>query len=615
MKNCKRLFSCVLIVCMLLSLSPAIFAADDSDQPVNIGPGESVTVGNVTVTESGVDAVSASAAGGENSTLTVEGNVTQEGSDFYPVNAYTNGDGSTATVTVTGDVSGEGTSGDGVYTYTQEGSTVVEIGGDVSAQASGEGSYGTGVYAYASSESGSTEISIGGDVTVSGEYASGIEAFNQADYDVYNEETGTFELVEVDSTTATNTVSVEGDVTVSGGSYGSGVDARSEKGGSTTVSVGGDVTVEAEGNGTGVHAQSWTNSQTDVSVDGSVSVSGNGTQGVSAYAAENSQLSVSVGGDVSVSDENSTGVAVFSEENSKVSVTIGGDVAGGIVIGSNGEPSEIKVTVEGTVSSGENDAAAVFLDTYGNMSEGVQLILWQAELNENGNVVGTYVYDPEDFDEEYREEVEKVNEENAQEAAKLEENILYIVKYEQLKEGGTLSLSGTTQVDGYDVAKEGDSVILRIAVEDGYKLNAAYNGKNERVALLQDADGNYYIVVPKGGGVYLSADVSKLYHRYAVKKLLAETDNKAEATVKDKNGKESSAKLNVRFFDDNSFEIRVNGVLRIKGDYKFAGNDLVFVLKDGTEIKANDQGLFVFELDGGTISFALKDEVVAALKS
>ena len=109
MKNCKRLFSCVLIVCMLLSLSPAIFAADDSDQPVNIGPGESVTVGNVTVTESGVDAVSASAAGGENSTLTVEGNVTQEGSDFYPVNAYTNGDGSTATVTVTGDVSGEGT--------------------------------------------------------------------------------------------------------------------------------------------------------------------------------------------------------------------------------------------------------------------------------------------------------------------------------------------------------------------------------------------------------------------------------------------------------------------------------------------------------------------------
>ena len=529
MKNYKRLFSCVLIVCMLLSLSPAIFAADDSDQPVNIGPGESVTVGNVTVTESGVDAVSAFAAGGENSTLTVEGNVTQEGSDFYPVNAYTNGDGSTATVTVTGDVSGEGTSGDGVYTYTQEGSTVVEIGGDVSAQASGEGSNGTGVYAYASSESGSTEISIGGDVTVSGDNASGIEAFIQADYDAYNEETGTNELVEVDSTTATNTVSVEGDV--------------------------------------------------------------------------------------SVSDENSTGVAVFSEENSKVSVTIGGDVAGGIVIGSNGEPSEIKVTVEGTVSSGENDAAAVFLDTYGNMSEGVQLILWQAELNENGNVVGTYVYDPEDFDEEYREEVEKVNEENAQEAAKLEENILYIVKYEQLKEGGTLSLSGTTQVDGYDVAKEGDSVILRIAVEDGYKLNAAYNGKNERVALLQDADGNYYIVVPKGGGVYLSADVSKLYHRYAVKKLLAETDNKAEATVKDKNGKESSAKLNVRFFDDNSFEIRVNGVLRIKGDYKFAGNDLVFVLKDGTEIKANDQGLFVFELDGGTISFALKDEVVAALKS
>lgn len=44
MKNWKRLFSCVLIVCMLVSLSPAVFAADDSSEPVQIADGESVTV-------------------------------------------------------------------------------------------------------------------------------------------------------------------------------------------------------------------------------------------------------------------------------------------------------------------------------------------------------------------------------------------------------------------------------------------------------------------------------------------------------------------------------------------------------------------------------------------
>ena len=50
---------------------------------------------------------------------------------------------------------------------------------------------------------------------------------------------------------------------------------------------------------------------------------------------------------------------------------------------------------------------------------------------------------------------------------------------------------------------------LGIAVPDGYTLTGAYNGEGEKIALEKDADGNYYVVVPRGGGVYLSVELEK----------------------------------------------------------------------------------------------------------
>ena len=41
---------------------------------------------------------------------------------------------------------------------------------------------------------------------------------------------------------------------------------------------------------------------------------------------------------------------------------------------------------------------------------------------------------------------------------------------------------------------------------DGYKLVGAYNGDGDKVPLKKDDHGNYYVVVPKAGGVYLSAE-------------------------------------------------------------------------------------------------------------
>ena len=378
--------------------------------------------------------------------------------------------------------------------------------------------------------------------------------------------------------------------------------------------------MSAEGDyAAGVHAYAGDESKTSVTVGGDVTVEGKDATGVNAYAADGGEASVTVEGNVSAKlEESGFGAAAVwasAYEGGSADVHVVGDVDGGIALSTYGDSCEIKVTVEGTVS-GED--AAVMVYPGNNNSDEVTLLLWKAELNENGNVVEAYQYDLEDFPEEMREEVEKANEENAADAAKVEDNILYIIKLEQLSEGGELSVSGTEKVDGFDVAKEGDNVILKIAIADGYKLNGAYNGLGEKVALLQDSNGDYYVIVPKGGGVYLSADVSKIaspQYIPATKKLIAQTDNSIAVTVTDKNGNEKESKLNIRFFDDHSFEIRIDGLLRIKGDYKFVGDDLVFVLKDGAEIKANDAGELVFELDGGNISFALNDEFVKDLKT
>ena len=67
--------------------------------------------------------------------------------------------------------------------------------------------------------------------------------------------------------------------------------------------------------------------------------------------------------------------------------------------------------------------------------------------------------------------------------------------------------AGGTALDtshGYDVAKEGARVYL--VVDEGYRIVSASNG-NDGQTVLQDAAGNYYIVVKRGGGIDLQAVV------------------------------------------------------------------------------------------------------------
>ena len=93
-------------------------------------------------------------------------------------------------------------------------------------------------------------------------------------------------------------------------------------------------------------------------------------------------------------------------------------------------------------------------------------------------------------------------------SSKVEESIHYIIRVEPSQQD-MIGLSGTEEVHGYDTATENSTVTLKVKVPDGYTLTGAYNGEGEKIALEKDPDGNYYVEVPRGGGVYLSVELEK----------------------------------------------------------------------------------------------------------
>ena len=92
---------------------------------------------------------------------------------------------------------------------------------------------------------------------------------------------------------------------------------------------------------------------------------------------------------------------------------------------------------------------------------------------------------------------------------------MYIAKVKQPSRGGTLKAvdadgKALPTSYGFPVAHEGEKVILKANLQSGWKIKAAYNGDGaNKQKLSKDENGNYYIIVPKGGGICLSADLEK----------------------------------------------------------------------------------------------------------
>ena len=303
---------------------------------------------------------------------------------------------------------------------------------------------------------------------------------------------------------------VDGDVTATGENS---VGINGETG---TIKVGGDVS--------GIEAV-VARGEADVTVDGSV-------RGTFSGIAAVGNASVSVKGDAGTK----IATGVLAEENA--TVTVDGNVTGGTTEEFEGlYPAIITgtgttVIVKGTVSTAEGNGSAVAIRCWDTGNQKGTLIIDKAKAGGEANaiyvdaapsasqedilnslpniVVGELVAKNEDFiwnsydnglydNDPEDETIGELNE-------KIYATIRYMIRWNN-SEGGSFSVDGTSKYGEYDVAQENQELGITIQIAEGYELESISGGKAQ---VLQRPDGTWSVIVPRGGGVNLSAVLKRI---------------------------------------------------------------------------------------------------------
>lgn len=431
----------------------------------------------------------------DSSTVTVNGNVTGNGIDTVIAKK--------GTVTVNGTVTATDLSEKtGVLASNGSNLTVgdTEVGGKES----------TGVIA----ESGSKATA--GNVKVSGEYMTGASAYGDS------------------------TVHVKGNVTADGNGM-TGVSVHD--GDKSSLIVDGDVTATGE-NSVGIYGETGTikiggdvsgreavitKGKADVTVGGSVS-------GTLVGIVAGGNAAVSVKGDAGTK----TGAGMFAQENA--TVTVDGNVTGGTFYGAPEDFEDVypaiiagtgaTVIVKGTVSTAEGNGVAVGINCKDIGSQKGTLIIEKAKAGGEASaiyvdtipgvsqeyilnslpdiVVGELAAKNENFIwNSYDNDLYQNNPED-ETIGELNEKIYAAIRYMirwNNSEGGSFSVDGTSKYGEYDVAQENQELGITIQIAEGYELESISGGKAQ---VLQRPDGTWSVIVPRGGGVNLSAVLRRI---------------------------------------------------------------------------------------------------------
>lgn len=481
------------------SSQPAV-SADNSGTSVTVNGSVESESGGVSASAGGAVSVSGSVEAygvavnvSNNSNVTIGGNVNNTSSGGGGVSAYGG-----STVNITGDLSVAGDGG--IYTD----NSTVTVGGSLQ-------SASDGVMAFEDSNisiggnvtsgggpvlaDGNSTVTVGGDVNrtrePSSEYTSAVDARNGSNVNV----TGSVTAPEAGGINAENgsTVTVGGNVegimftavnaesgstvTVGGNvSNTEAIDAVCAENGST-VTVGGDVTSSVCA---GVRAET----SSTVTVGGNVE--GGGMYGLTAEG----------GSTVTVEGNAKGGDAVNLEGGSKV--TVKGDVSGdryGITIEESQDSSSGAAVVLGTVTAGaDSDSYCINVSSDALTKEDVLQELPTIIVGELSSANEQFV--------NYTDNSGKGTLDTEAVAQAIAEQILYYIDVQDTENGSIKIDSGTTKVEGYDVAHANDTVTVTVTADKGYEIQTVNGGK---ATAVKNEDGSWSITVPKTGGVSISA--------------------------------------------------------------------------------------------------------------
>lgn len=219
----------------------------------------------------------------------------------------------------------------------------------------------------------------------------------------------------------------------------------------------------------------------------------------------------------------------------------------------------VNVVVEGTI---KGESGAVLVNDNVNAGN-FNLTVWKIdptvspEYDKNGEIIGE--------EKNYMDVMTPDGElftNDTDAAEELLKQVQYIIKVDPNLSNAQVNLNGTTKFTDftgkeYDVAHEDDKVVIKISADSGYQITGAFNGEGKEETLLRDSDGNYYIVVPRGGGVYLTATVEAISQG-------APEETKTNTRVKAYNSKNDSILAVLDKIDSNNRVVisAVNGLLK-----------------------------------------------------
>ena len=352
-------------------------------------------------------------------------------------------DSSSADFSFGGDVDAGGRA---IDTYTDSGTLTVSVAGDIIAQDSDESDYET-VGIYTDSEgNGNTEITVGKGINVSSK---------EEDYTAF------------------------------------GISAANI-GGAVTIDVAEDMTVSGQ-DAVGIYlindpdgSAFWEEDEESEDTDDPELVG---------HAVDQPPVTkITINGKVAAVASNGGTGAEIRNRDGMTDLLIYGDLSGteyGLDVsayGTDRNASFADILVTGTISGKEaglivNDEA----DSDGNEDDNLNLTVWKITPAADGVIAGNE-------DGAANENVEK--------------NIKYIIRIADGQEdkikavdenGNELPVS-----HGYYYENQGQRVYLEAL--NGYDLTEAYNGVTGQTALPKDEDGRFYLDVPNGGAVWLSAE-------------------------------------------------------------------------------------------------------------
>ncbi|SFR75909.1 hypothetical protein [[Clostridium] aminophilum] len=434
-------------------------------------------------------------------TIDVDGDVIADSSNGDANGIISENSGGNTNLVVSNDVTANSTVGyaTGFHSENSSGNTTLEVGNNITAQTTD----GDAIGFWSDNSGGKTTAEIGGAVEASSKEGSVIGAYVNG----YRSD---------EKAAPTTEISIDGGISANSvTSKATGVSMSAEDGATVEVFTLDDVSAssgESEATGLELRARDG-KAYADIMENVSATSDKKSATGVIVVLnGESSVLEANIYENIlALGNDDSAGIKITPVEegmptsdktpDTTATVWVAGDVVStgaGILDLDSANSGKTNVVIEGTLNA-KGPAVAFKKEA----AENLNLTVWKIDTKKKKSIAME----------------ETANGLKYSDTAKaFEKTIDYILKFDR-DTGGSVKFvdTRTTSVTDHDnitstynVAHAGETVSVKLNVPDGYYVVAAYSDEAQRTSLRRDRYGEYFLTVPKGGGVMVSLKMAPI---------------------------------------------------------------------------------------------------------